>query len=417
MADSNQIFRQAALDRLSSPEQLDQLMQVTTPKSWLALTACCVLVLIAVAWSIWGSIRINVYGRGILIKHSGVFVATSTGDGRVFEILVHEGEQVAKGHLLARLEVPELSLKIRQAESTQEKLTHELQKLQAFQKEEAEAEKKDRDEQMRIYSLMLTNCQEQLEAAKWRLSAMTGTGMVGVVTLPLLLDLTNSFFVAEQDIAKTRIQIEQLDLNLLQAKERRNQQIREKEFQKHQGALALEFLTNIYQRDSEIRSPISGTVLEITVKPSQLVNANTPILSLQSEQEKLEAWLFLSSAEGKRVATNMEAQLAPVSVKKEAFGMIVGNVTSVSAMPATPQLLLRILQNPTLVAEFSQQGAPIYAVVDLKIATNTSGFQWTSRKGPEMRMTSGTLCEGTITLTTRSPMSLVLPLVKNSIGL
>ena len=32
------IFRKVALERLSSPEQLDQMVQVTNPKGWLALT-------------------------------------------------------------------------------------------------------------------------------------------------------------------------------------------------------------------------------------------------------------------------------------------------------------------------------------------------------------------------------------------
>ena len=45
MESQDRIFRQAALDRLSSPEQLDQLMQVTTPKSWMALVAFIVLLL------------------------------------------------------------------------------------------------------------------------------------------------------------------------------------------------------------------------------------------------------------------------------------------------------------------------------------------------------------------------------------
>jgi len=31
------IFRQESLERLSSPERLDQLMQVLAPKDWLAL--------------------------------------------------------------------------------------------------------------------------------------------------------------------------------------------------------------------------------------------------------------------------------------------------------------------------------------------------------------------------------------------
>ena len=34
---TRQIFRKAALTRLASPDQLDQLMQVTSPRSWIAL--------------------------------------------------------------------------------------------------------------------------------------------------------------------------------------------------------------------------------------------------------------------------------------------------------------------------------------------------------------------------------------------
>ena len=33
------LFRKVSLDRLSSPEQLDQLLRVTDPKSWLGLFA------------------------------------------------------------------------------------------------------------------------------------------------------------------------------------------------------------------------------------------------------------------------------------------------------------------------------------------------------------------------------------------
>ncbi|MGA1194869.1 MAG: hypothetical protein ACO36I_00070 [Candidatus Latescibacterota bacterium] len=47
MAQQKQIFRQAALDRLSSPDQLDQLMRVTTPKGWIALMALCSVLLAA----------------------------------------------------------------------------------------------------------------------------------------------------------------------------------------------------------------------------------------------------------------------------------------------------------------------------------------------------------------------------------
>jgi HlyD family secretion protein len=141
-------------------------------------------------------------------------------------------------------------------------------------------------------------------------------------------------------------------------------------------------------------------------------------MSLQSVREKLQAWLFLAPGDGKRVTKKMDVRLALASAKKEEFGMVLGQVASVSELPATPQLMSRVLENPTLVSEFLQEGAPIYAVVDLVTDTNnSSGYQWTSRQGPDMRITSGTMCEGTITLTNRRPISLVLPLLRHDIGL
>jgi HlyD family secretion protein len=46
------IFRKESLERLSSPERLDQLMQVVSLKSWLPLTTLGCLVGAAVIWSI-----------------------------------------------------------------------------------------------------------------------------------------------------------------------------------------------------------------------------------------------------------------------------------------------------------------------------------------------------------------------------
>ena len=64
------IFRQESLERLSSPEQLDQLMHVVNPKSWLPLASLGVLVLLAFLWSIFGRIPITTAGRGVLVYPS-----------------------------------------------------------------------------------------------------------------------------------------------------------------------------------------------------------------------------------------------------------------------------------------------------------------------------------------------------------
>jgi hypothetical protein len=60
------IFRKSALDRLASPEQLDQLIQITDLRGWLALVALSVLVAVALIWGVAGEILITVDGTGIL---------------------------------------------------------------------------------------------------------------------------------------------------------------------------------------------------------------------------------------------------------------------------------------------------------------------------------------------------------------
>ena len=58
------IFRKVSLERLSSPEQLDQLMQVTDPRGWLILSSFTAILVTAVTWGVFGSLPQTVAGMG-----------------------------------------------------------------------------------------------------------------------------------------------------------------------------------------------------------------------------------------------------------------------------------------------------------------------------------------------------------------
>lgn len=51
------IFRQKSIDRVSSPEQLNDYIRVTTPSVWLVLLALVILLLGMLAWSILGTVE------------------------------------------------------------------------------------------------------------------------------------------------------------------------------------------------------------------------------------------------------------------------------------------------------------------------------------------------------------------------
>ena len=57
--EQNSIFRQKSLDRISSPEKLDDYVKVTTPSVWIALTAIILLLAGALVWGIFGEVTIH----------------------------------------------------------------------------------------------------------------------------------------------------------------------------------------------------------------------------------------------------------------------------------------------------------------------------------------------------------------------
>ncbi len=57
--ESKQIFREKSLERVSSPEQLDDYIKVTTPSVWIILAATIVLLAGMIIWGVFGKIEIN----------------------------------------------------------------------------------------------------------------------------------------------------------------------------------------------------------------------------------------------------------------------------------------------------------------------------------------------------------------------
>ncbi|MBF4692597.1 NHLP bacteriocin system secretion protein [Fusibacter ferrireducens] len=105
---SNQIFRKVALDRLSSPEELDQLITVTNPRGWLALIGIgCILITILI-WGILGNVSTQVEGAGLLTTSGGVVSVTHPVSGQVTDVSVVSGDYVKQGDVIARIEQSDL---------------------------------------------------------------------------------------------------------------------------------------------------------------------------------------------------------------------------------------------------------------------------------------------------------------------
>ena len=96
------IFRESALARLASPEQLDSMVQVTTTRGWIATITLVASAAAVVVWSIIGEVTTYVKAQGIILNHDGAIIDISAPhNSTLSRILIKGGDRVEAGEVVA----------------------------------------------------------------------------------------------------------------------------------------------------------------------------------------------------------------------------------------------------------------------------------------------------------------------------
>lgn len=366
MSDQAQkMFRKSALEKLSSPERLDTLMEVTSPAGWLALLSLSVIIALVALWSVIGSVSTKVEGSGILLRGASVLAVTSDTVGRVTELLVKPGDIVEQGQVVARLRQDDLELRIQNQRALLEDLVRQDSTL-STEGLEASLREKIQSQQLLVQRGLLTR--GQLMATQEQLASI------------------------RRQAASRKTEIEQLRRQLSEL----------------EGRLVA---------TSQVVSPYAGRVLELSTDTGELIAPGNRIFTLEESAEPIDTILYVSASEGKKIRPGMEVRVSPSTVKPEEFGFIIGRVEDVSDFPVTPDGLRRVLRNETLVSQLAGAGAPFEVKVKLLRDPNTpSGFKWSSSEGPPTDIYTGTLCSGSVVVERKKPISYVLPVFKSGLG-
>lgn len=86
----SKIFRKISVERLSSPENLDQVMRVVPARNWMALVCLFAVAAAFAAWAFLGEIALTAEGSGVMLPSDGsgapgVAVVLSGEDGRAVQ--------------------------------------------------------------------------------------------------------------------------------------------------------------------------------------------------------------------------------------------------------------------------------------------------------------------------------------------
>ena len=419
--DQQGIFRKVALDRLASPEQLDLVMEVTSPRSWIALVALGVLVGTAVVWGFTGTIPTQVEAQGVLIRAGGVFPVFSQGGGIVTEVLIREGDVVKEGQVVARIGQPEMETRIRDAraqfaeqEREHDRLVGLTRRDLALQSDSIELQRAGLDDTIGFSEGRLKALNEQLQNEEGLLEK-------GLITRQQVLTTRQTIFTTQDQIERSRTQLQQLKITDTSARSQKDQEIIRSQLALNESRRQIDAMEEQLRIQTDVTSPYAGLITEVDVDEGNLINRGATIATLELSEEAaggLEAVVYISAGDGKYVRQGMEVQISPLSAPREEYGFMVGNTTYVSEFPATRQGMMRLLSNENLVQVLSAGGAPFVAYATLKPKPGTvAGYAWSSPKGEALPVNTGMICRVTITVESRRPVELVIPTIRERLGI
>ena len=417
-AASEKMFRAAALEQLSSPEQLDQLVDVTRPADWIGALLIAVSLVAVLTWSVVGSIPTRASGEGILVSDAGSVVdAISAVPGRLGSLDVAVGDRVTKGQVIARIVQTDAEQRNRgQVEALKER-EREQAELDAAIKRELVIKAADVAGQKTGLQQSIKAAREHAEYLANEIAGVEALNARGLVTLREMIALRADLAAAKQRMTDAQIEIGRLDGQLRETESQRELDRLASQFKVNEARREMEELGGAIARNSELLSPIDGRVSEIKVSEGGVLAAGTPVAAIEPEGASLEAVVYVPADHGKTIAPGMEVRLEPSAVKREEFGAMSGRVVSVSAFPVTPEGMAAALHNDALVRTFSRQGAPYEVRVKLeRDGANVSGYRWSSGSGPPIRLSAGTLARAQVTTSEQPPINLVLPLLRRASG-
>lgn len=414
-----EIFRKTALDRISSPEQLDRTISVIPMYGKVVLLSLILAIAAGMIWLFTGVVPDKVYANGILMHSQGIRQISSPSSSRVGEIFFNEGEEIHKGQVIARLEALDLLTELNSTREKRGDIQKRLdQKLNYSSGDLATRTATIREKQAALKTFIATQ-QTREKTLEQMLVTQEKLLKDGLLTLAQVTATRNELNSVQQGIKQAQQDILDTGISMNEYSENSRTTIDDLKIQLADIDRKIDTLSENYRKATEVVASVSGTIVEILVSKGSYVGAGSPLATIEesgAEVKKLEAILFVDPANAKKVKVGQTVSIVPSVVKQEEYGTMQAVVTSVSAYPSSLDHMTRVLGNSTLARSLSGGDIAVEVHADLIPDSRTpSGYKWSSSKGPDIRIDSGYLCMGMVTVKKSHPIALILPALKKKL--
>jgi HlyD family secretion protein len=171
------------------------------------------------------------------------------------------------------------------------------------------------------------------------------------------------------------------------------------------------------RQTTAVTASSAGEVIEVKAYAGAMVAAGTPLVTIQATEGSLEALVYVPASEAKYISRGLDVQVSPSTTRRAQDGYLLGTVESVTSFPVTPIAISRRLENDALTAQILSKGP----VSEIRVAlhhdrSDPTGYQWSSKQGRRILLSSGALCASRIITARQRPLSLAIPMVREALG-
>lgn len=401
---------------LRDPEHLNQAIQLTSRSTWILLVALALCVAGAVAWGVVGRLAFHAKGQGVILLDRSVVadVVARTG-GTVAQIHVKPGDTVTRGDLLVTVKLDEIAERLGQARIAVQAQRAESENYDKTSHADVERRRQTLNQEISSLKVNLADAEKNREMIQGLYEAFVTEVKRGFATriqeqgeFDRLIDVQRSIRQMTDQIRK--LQTEEIEFEDLVHRSRTELRIKVIDAEASYRDLQVQFKVG-----SAIRSPVDGTVSEITTQTNATVAAGMNLITVESGtlERRMVVHAYLPIDQGKRVVAGMHALISPSSIDEQIYGSIRGQVSQVSLLPVSRGDLLAVLGNEALVNTMMGAGAPVRIEIELEADPDTrNGLHWTSAARPLTEVTPGTTAAVKIVVDRVTPLSLVLPIVR-----
>jgi HlyD family secretion protein len=417
MAKTNDLFRPEAVGSFATQGDYKDALKVMRPALWGAGALVAVTIVGGLVWSAYFTVPVAVSGQGIFLSSGGVADVVANANGQIHDLTAAPGDIVKPDTVVAHLAQPDVALDLSVARGQLADAERNLSELERFQKQNLTT--RDAAREARLGSLgqrvkALTERRDVISAQREDLARLV---KAGVLTRDRLLNSDQEILRINSEIADAQDELIGLQSNAAIEATSEERERLEANRAVVEARRRVDALLEKLDRMGVVRTPFGGRVVEAKANVGQMVQAGTPVLTLERAlpgevHPKPVVIAYVGASDGKKIAPGMEVEISPSTTLREEDGFIRGVVTHVSDVPSSSAGLLRTLQNDRLVQNFVQTlVAPFEVTIALKTGPN-GVLEWSSPRPSPPVIDSGTLAGIQIRIRSTSLLALAIPALR-----